>query len=68
MNKYECDGCGKVVELEEPPEQSCGCPTSWGWMLVGGIAWYEYHDQGIHPMTRIVGEIEELLASRKKIN
>jgi hypothetical protein len=59
--KYECDGCYRVVELDNPPTKTCGCKYHWGWLEVGSKAWHDLHDEGIHPMSGLVQDIKAYL-------
>jgi hypothetical protein len=74
MSKWECDGCHKVIEVDDTVMDAkdggprCSCPNFWGWMKVGGEAWLNYHDHSIHPMSSIVKQAAALLDQLKKVN
>ena len=67
MPLVECDGCGKQVELTEEeltdPDPKgrgyCDCPNFMGWLEVGGPAWKDYHERGIHPMQPFIDAIKK---------
>lgn len=65
--KWECDGCGRVHPGSPKDAELCGCKTHQGWMGVGGPAWHDYHDKGIHPMTSLTGKVRELY-NKKMVN
>lgn len=67
MAKWECDGCNKVIEHDDP-EHLCGCRDHMGWMLVGSPCWTDYHDKGIHPMTQITKDVQQILNNYLKVN
>lgn len=62
-DKWECDGCGRVVS-EKKTVQLCGCKDHQGYMQVGGPAWNDYHDKGIHPMTGITEQVRKIYNKR----
>jgi hypothetical protein len=70
VNKYECDGCHKVIEVteEEMMTMDCDCPEFWGWMQVGGQAWFDYHDKGEKPMGQLSADLKEAYESFMRKN
>lgn len=67
----ECDGCGFQGTYEEVDKHVKDVNTlpngelndikdvvCWGVMQVGSGAWKDLHEKGIHPMTKIVQDVE----------
>lgn len=65
--EWECDGCHKVYTLPAGHHYDtladCTCPDFWGHMLVGGPAWEDYHNNGVHPMTGIFNAAQKAKAT-----
>lgn len=55
------------LDTHEPPPM-CSCPNHWGWMQVGGQAWTDYHDKGIHPMEELITAGRDLLKKHHETN
>ena len=71
---WECDGCGftgteaevekhiidqiKDLEWWEIDDAPTNC---WGAMEVGGPAWTDFHEKGIHPMSTFLDRFEDRL-------
>jgi hypothetical protein len=62
---WQCDGCdvtGTLAEVEThvlaQPDEGRRC---WGALEVGGPAWFDYHVNGVHPMTTVTDIVRRRL-------
>jgi len=74
MALWECDGCGftggegevhdhviKAGTLADGAPKDPEDITCWGGMEVGSQVWTDYHVYGIHPMTHLIGFVQEVV-------